>query len=67
MKVPIKATLSYRIHATDDSTTHKYWTLTTYCRMFSYLLETYATDDVIAEAEGEIMYYKQPENMSAIR
>lgn len=27
--------------------------LTTYCEVYSYLLETFATDDVIAEAEAE--------------
>lgn len=36
--------------------------LTTYCKLLNYLLETYATNDVIAESDAEIMHYTQPPN-----
>lgn len=66
MTEPAKAALSYIMSATEDNTTHKEATLTAYCQVVKYLLETNATDDVIAGAEADIMNYKQTENMSAI-
>lgn len=66
MKKATKAAWSYCISATEDSNTHKEWILTTYCQYVNYLLETYTTDDVIAEGEAYVMDYKQPENMSVV-
>lgn len=34
--------------------------------MVSYLLEIYATDDIIAEAEAEIVIFKKPAGMTTI-
>lgn len=39
----------------------------TYCQTVNYLLAAYATDEVIAEAEIEITYIKQPEPIFAFR
>lgn len=47
---PVKTALSHRKSATEDNTSHKEGALKVYCRSVNYLLETNATDDVIAEA-----------------
>lgn len=39
--------------------------LNRYCEMASYLLETFATDNIITEDEGEIVNFKQPVWMTA--
>lgn len=52
--------------ASEDNDAHKEGTLTPYCQVANYLHETYATDDVITEAEANIMIYKQPGTMSAV-
>lgn len=52
--------LSNWMSTTKDSNTHKEETLITYYQVVNYLLETYETDDVISEAEADIMDYKLP-------
>lgn len=37
-------------------------TFTTHCEVLNYLLEPYASDDVIADTEAEIMRFSQPLN-----
>lgn len=66
MNGPAKATLSYRMSATEDKTTHKEGTLTAYSQINTYLLETYATYDVIAEPKADNTNYEQREIMSAV-
>lgn len=66
-KGPVEAALSYPMRATEDNGTHKGETMTSYCQAVSYVLQTYATDDVISEAEADVMNDKQPENMCAVR
>lgn len=61
-----KAALSYRMSTTESNTIDKEGILTTHWQVFNYVLEAYTTDDVIAEAESDIMNYKQPKNMSAV-
>lgn len=41
-------------------------TLTTYHQVVNYMLETYATDNVIAEAEAGITNFKQPARSTAV-
>lgn len=41
--------------------------MTTYHQVVIYLIATYATDEVIVEADAEITYLKQPKRMSAVR
>lgn len=52
--------------ATEDNTTRREGVLTTYCHFVNYLLKSYAHDDVIAEAEADLMNQKQPENISSV-
>lgn len=62
---PIKAALSNRV--TDDERNRQHNEKpTTYCQVVRYLLETYATDDVIAEAKSEITTFKQPASMTTV-
>lgn len=63
-KEPAKGALSYRMCATKKSITHKEGTLTTYCQVVNYLLETSATDDVVSEVDADNMDNKQLENIS---
>lgn len=39
---------------TEDDKSQKEEKLTTYCQMVNILLDTYGTDDVMAEAEADI-------------
>lgn len=66
MKEPAKAAQSYQMSAAEDATIYRRVTCTVYCQAVSYLLETYATGVSVAEAEADILNYKQPENLSAI-
>lgn len=65
MKKPAAAALNSRISLPSKShRRHKEGTLTTYCEVVNYLLETYATDDVIAETDAEILRFTQPPTKS---
>lgn len=66
MKEMAKAALSYRKSSSKDNNTQKKRTLTTYCQVINFPLETYAADEVTAKAERNIMSYKQPKNMFAV-
>lgn len=37
-------------------------TVSSYCKAVNYRLETYATDDVIAKTEADVMRFTQPAN-----
>lgn len=67
IKEPGKAFLPYRMRVTEKNPTDKKGTLSPYYQLVNYLLPTYAADKVIAEAECEIMNYKQPVIMSGAR
>lgn len=62
-----KAALSCRMSTTENSTAQREGPFTTYCRAVNYLLENYRTEDVIAEAKGGFIIYKQPKHISTIR
>lgn len=47
--------------------TQKEGTSATCCQGVKFLLEIYATDDIIAEEEDSLTNYTQPENMLEIR
>lgn len=66
MKNPARAVFLYRMSDIEDSNTQKQKTLTDYCQVVNYLLETYASNDVFAKAEAEIMNYKQAEHQSRV-
>lgn len=36
--------------------------LTLYCQVVNYLLRIYATDDIMAKVDAEIVNFKQPDN-----
>lgn len=55
---PVKTALSYLKSATEEYKTHKEGTLKTACQAVNYLLESYATDNVIAETEADIINFK---------
>lgn len=63
MKELAKAALSYEMSGTEDNTNHREEALTAHCQVFNYVLETYATDNVIAEAKADIISDKQPEGV----
>lgn len=55
---PAKAPFSYQRSARRSNTTDKEELLTSYWQLVNYLPETYATDDIIREAEADILNYK---------
>lgn len=67
MKDPAKAAVAHRLCAKEDQNSQKEGKLTIYCQVVNYLLATYAIEDMIAEAEAEIMSFKQPEYVSVVR
>lgn len=64
MKELARTALSYRMSATKINTIHLIGTLTIDYLAVTYLLETYSTDNVIAESKADFMNYKQLENTS---
>lgn len=66
IKEPSRATLAHRMSASIEGNAHREGKLTSYCLLIDYLLEAYATYDVIAETEAEVTNCKQSENMSAV-
>lgn len=66
-KEPARAALAHRMGTSVEGNFYEEGKLTSYCQLVNYVLEAYASSDVIAEAEGDITNYKQPENMSAVR
>lgn len=59
--------LSFQSSSTEENDDHKEGILMSYCHIVNYLLENYATNDRIAEAEADVMNYNYPENISAGR
>lgn len=50
-----------------EDNAHEAGKLKGYCQVVNYLLETYATDDVVAEDEADITNYEHPKSMSAMQ
>lgn len=63
MRDQIKSALAHRVCATKEDDPQKERKLMTYCKVVSYLIATYASDDVMANAEADITNFKQPEGM----
>lgn len=62
-----KAALASRIGAIEKGNPYKEGEMTTYSQVVNYLLVTFATNDVRAEAETKITNEKQSEHMSAVK
>lgn len=67
MKDSAEAALSHCFYTENGAETQQEGNLTSYYRFVHYSLEAYATVDVIAEAELDIMSVKEPLSMWAIR
>lgn len=61
-----KTALSYRMSTTENSNPHEIDELPTHCLVVNYLLKTYGTNNVFAEAEADIINYKQLGEMSEV-
>lgn len=61
-----ESALLHGMSATEENGAHEKWKLITYRQSVSYLFDTYRTDDIIAEAEADVINYKQPGNMYAV-
>lgn len=57
---------SYLMRTTEENNTYRELQLVTYHRVVNYLLISYATGDVIAEGEADIMKHKQPQGLLAV-
>lgn len=66
MKSLVNIGLAHRLGAIKENNLYKERSLTAYCQAVNYLLETYATDDVIAEEEADLMKYNQLIHMSTV-
>lgn len=67
MKDPAKSALVHSVCDTKEDDPQQDGKLTTHCQVVHYLLTTYATDDLIAEAEADINNFKEPKGISAVR
>lgn len=56
----------HHISAIEENDSRNEEKLQTYCQIGNYLFNIYAIDDVIAEAEADIMNYKKPGGISAV-
>lgn len=66
MKEIAKATLSHIVCAAGGEERQSDGELTFYRQIVNCLLETYATDDVIAKIEADLTWFKRSESMTAI-
>lgn len=66
-KEPARAALAHRMRASVENNDYEEGSLTGYCQLVGYLLETDAVDDVIGEAKADFTNYQRPESMSAVR
>lgn len=66
IREPAKVVLSHPVTAGNKKDQKQEAELTTYCKAVKYLLKTYATNDVISEADAEITNFKQPTGMTAV-
>lgn len=65
MKRPAEAALNAHIALRPKShKSQKEGIVTSYCKVVNYLVETYETDDVIAEADADMMRFTLPSNKS---
>lgn len=64
LKCQSKVWLQHRIKVAGRAGMMQQSSLTTYCHVVSYLLKTYAADDVIAEAVAGIVRFRQQDHMS---
>lgn len=66
MKDPSKAALTHRMCTTENDDPQKEGNMTTYCQVVNHRLVTYATDEIIAEAEAKITNFEQPDYIFAV-
>lgn len=64
---PTNAAFSYRVTAENKKKYRQEAKLAAYFQMVNYLLGTYATDDVICEAEAETVHFRRPIGIAAVR
>lgn len=67
MKKPVKAALNACTCLSSSSQAHKEGGLTSYCHVVKYLLATYGTDDIIAEAEMDMMNVNERDGWSTVK
>lgn len=65
MERPAGATLSARTCLTSSRRSLSEGMLTSYCQVVKYLLNAYATDDIIAEVEADIISYNREGSATA--
>lgn len=61
-----KASSRHRTQVESEDGDRQEGCLTSYCEVVNYLLTIYATDDVITEAEADILNFKQTQSMTAM-
>lgn len=66
MKMPAGAALRERKWFTSSCRSCQEGMLISFCQVVSYILSTYATDDIIAEVDADIINYKQPKDLHAV-
>lgn len=66
MRDPTGAVLNARNCLFRSSCARQEGKMTSFYKVFIYLLATYATDDIIDEAEMDIINFKQSANQSAV-
>lgn len=66
MKKPAGAAFSSRTCLKSSHRSCQEGNLTSYCQVINYLLSTYATGDIIAEASAEFFIYKRPEDFNVV-
>lgn len=66
IREPTKATLSHQVEADTEKDHQQEGKLAIYCQVASYMLEAYATDNVIGEAKANIGTLKEPARMTAV-
>lgn len=67
MKDPANADLAHRGSATKEDVREKDRKLATYFQLVNSLLTKYATDNVLADEEAEIIHFRQTETLSVVR
>lgn len=66
MKKPAGAPLSARTCLTSSRRSLREGKLTSYRQMVKYLLNIYGKDDIVVEADADIIIYKQPKDLNDI-
>lgn len=66
LKEQAETALQHRTQVALSSHVHQEGYFTFYCQAVSYLLKTYSTDDVVAEAGASTTSFRQKEGVSAM-